>query len=140
MNGTDAPRRRWRLKHLGTRSLRLDVRASLDRNRLRQLVNDFGSALGPLQWFTRMRAELDRGAISYQSYCALLRWSITDGSAYTGTAHIATHQAAQALWIFLFGAPIPTWRQWDNDERKHVNDERALQRWLESVAELDLIE
>jgi len=60
---------------------------------------------------------------------SLLRWTIT------GTTWQAAVPFAFDVWTFLFGTPVPTWKTWNDSERRYEFDAEAWRRWFESLGQ-----
>jgi hypothetical protein len=58
----------------------------------------------------------------------LLRWVITGNATWKRAV-----PAAEAVWGYLFGRPIPTWSTWNSGERRYEFDQSAWQLWFESL-------
>jgi hypothetical protein len=59
---------------------------------------------------------------------SLLRWTIT------GTTWQAAVPYAYEVWAYLFGTPVPTWKEWNDSERKYEFDSEGWRRWFQSLS------
>jgi hypothetical protein len=62
---------------------------------------------------------------------SLLRWTIT------GITWQAAVPYAYEVWGYLFGTPAPTWKEWNDSERKYEFDAEGWRRWFQSLNETD---
>jgi Endonuclease NucS len=126
---TTPPRFQW--KNIAF-DLALGNPQDLDRQRFDQLVSSFETSAR-----SRKNAVLSRELREWASdpanawlgkdtYFSLLRWVTTSGWKYT-----VPH--AEALWIYLFGAPAPTWYKWNQSDRKYQFDSDAWKTWFDSL-------
>jgi hypothetical protein len=60
---------------------------------------------------------------------SLLRWTNNRSNWKANAPH------AFDVWIYLFGAPAPTWKEWNDSERKYEFDVHGWQRWFQSLNE-----
>jgi len=58
---------------------------------------------------------------------SLLRWTIT------GTTWQAAVPYAYEVSAYLFGTPAPTWKEWNDSERKYEFDAERWRRWFQSL-------
>jgi hypothetical protein len=71
-------------------------------------------------------ADPSHAAISQNSLQSLLRWVITSGW-QTAVPH------AEAIWVYLFGKPVPDWYQWNPEHRRYEFDAPAWGVWFASI-------
>jgi hypothetical protein len=62
---------------------------------------------------------------------SLLRWTITS------TTWQAAVPYAYEVWQYLFGAPAPTWKEWNDSERRYEFDADGWRRWFQSLSGTD---
>lgn len=121
---------RWRAEG---HDLLLDNPAELDRKTFMGLVDAFAAAVRSgknrsLVNELRVWADnLPHGRLGSATVESLLRWTIT------GTTWKAAVPYAYDVWAYLFGSPAPTWKQWNDSERKYCFDADAWQRWFQSL-------
>ena len=60
---------------------------------------------------------------------SLLRWT-NNRSNWKANAHDAFD-----VWVYLFGTPAPTWKEWNDSERKYEFDIQGWRRWFQSLNE-----
>jgi hypothetical protein len=65
---------------------------------------------------------------SQESCRRLLRWAITRGPTYKRAI-----PAAEAVWVSLFGRPIPGWAIWNSREERNEFDQEAWNVWYNSL-------
>lgn len=112
--------------------LALVNRDAFDPHKFTALIDAFDQAV-PSRKNSSLVADLRRWAADPGQYwpheaCRrLLRWVIT------GTTWKRAVPAAEAVWGYLFGRPIPTWSTWNSGERRYEFDESAWQVWFESL-------
>jgi len=95
--------------------------ASARRGKNKSLVNDLKV------WADSLRhARLPSATVE-----SLLRWTIT------GTTWQAAVPYAYEVWAYLFGTPAPTWKEWNNSERKYEFDADGWRRWFQSLSGAD---
>src|SRR5438105_4614696 len=44
---------------------------------------------------------------------------------------------AYDVWAYLFGTPTPTWKEWNDSERKYEFDADGWRRWVQSLNATD---
>lgn len=122
---------RWRaIGH----DLALENPESFDAKKFRDLVGAFASAVRSgknrsLVHELNMWAENPRHArLTSGTVESLLRWTIT------GTTWKAAVPFAHDMWAFLFGTPVPTWKMWNDSERRYEFDSEGWRRWFLSLS------
>ncbi len=58
---------------------------------------------------------------------SLLRWALNESN------WKANAQDAFEVWKFLFGSPAPTWKNWDELEKRYELDSNGWQQWYASL-------
>lgn len=87
----------------------------------RSLVNDLKAWADNVQHARLVSATVE----------SLLRWTIT------GTTWQAVVPYAYDVWEYLFGTPAPTWKEWNDSERKYEFDAEGWRRWFQSLSGAD---
>jgi hypothetical protein len=62
---------------------------------------------------------------------SLLRWTITRHNLASSSAY------AYGVWGYLFGTPAPTWKEWNDSQRKYEFDAEGWRRWFQSLGGID---
>ena len=112
--------------------LTLVNRDAFDAHKFADLVDAFDQAV-PSRKNSSLVADLRRWAADpgqhwpHEACRRLLRWVIT------GTTWKRAVPAAEAVWGYLFGRPIPTWSTWNSGEKRYEFDQSAWQVWFESL-------
>lgn len=87
----------------------------------RSLVNDLRA------WADNLRdARLASATVE-----SLLRWTIT------GTTWKTAVPYAYDVWAYLFGTPAPTWKEWNDSERRYEFDAEGWRCWFQSLSGTD---
>lgn len=123
------PKFQWKATAL---DLSLANPQDFDRKRFEELVACFESSVKS----KKNRSVVDElriwasdplhGQIAQKTYFSLLRWVTTSGWKYA-----VPH--AEALWVYLFGSPAPTWYSWNQNERRYKFDQDGWRRWFDSL-------
>jgi len=71
-------------------------------------------------------ADLRHSRWPHSSNCSLLRWVTTSG-------HRSAIPHACAIWIYLFGQPVPSWYRWLRVDKKYQFDPQGWTTWYESL-------
>ena len=112
--------------------LALINRDAFDVHEFAALIDAFEQAV-PSRKNSSLVADLRRWAADpgqswpHEACRRLLRWVIT------GTTWKRAVPAAEAVWGYLFGRPVPTWSTWNSGERRYEFDQSAWQVWFESL-------
>jgi len=131
---TSRPTLRWRAVGY---DLVLDNPDSFDAKRFLSLVDGFAAAVRSgknrslVNDLKHWVEDVHHGHLASETVESLLRWTIT------GTIWKAAVPYAYEVWAYLFGTPAPTWKQWNDSERRYEFDSRGWQRWFESLREPD---
>ena len=112
--------------------LALVNRDAFDAHKFAALIDAFDEAV-PSRKNSSLVADLRRWVADpgqhwpHEACRRLLRWVIT------GTTWKRAVPAAEAVWGYLFGRPIPTWSTWNSGEKRYEFDQSAWQVWFESL-------
>ena len=112
--------------------LSLVNRDAFDAHEFADLIDTFDQAV-PSRKNGSLVADLRRWAADpgqswpHEACRRLLRWVIS------GTTWKRAVPAAEAVWGYLFGRPVPTWSTWNSGERRYEFDQSAWQVWFESL-------
>ena len=112
--------------------LALVNRDAFDAHKFAALIDAFDQAV-PSRKNSSLVADLRRWAADpsqswpYEACRRLLRWVIT------GTTWKHAVPAAEAVWGYLFGRPVPTWSTWNSGEKRYEFDQGAWQVWFLSL-------
>src|SRR6476620_7241469 len=104
----------------------------LDRVRFQQLVQLFESSVRSkknaklVKKLTEWSADPVHNRLSKYTCFRLLRWVTT-----SGWKDAVPH--AEAIWIYLFGSPVPKLYTWDRTERVYKFDPEAWKMWFDSL-------
>jgi len=110
----------------------LENEEAFDSERFRELVEAFeqsvrsrknASLVGKLRTWS---SSLGRLAWPHAANCSLLRW-VTTSSFRAAVPH------AEAIWVFLFGGPAPTWYVWNLSQRAYEFDPDGWSAWFKSL-------
>ena len=119
---------RWKM--VG-RDLVLQNFDALDLSRLTALIDAFEQSV-PSGKNARLVADLRTWSANPSSHwprgscSSLLRWVTTSGWK-------AAVPAAEAIWEYMFGRPVPAWYVWDQSRRKYNFDQHGWKVWHESL-------
>jgi hypothetical protein len=103
-----------------------------NRGRFEALVQAFENSIQSAKNATLVKKlkewAIDPAHIRFSKYICfrLLRWVNT-----TSWQYAVPH--AEAIWIYLFGTPVPTWYHWDNNQKKYQFDPQAWNIWFDSL-------
>jgi hypothetical protein len=104
----------------------------LDKNRFTELIKSFEISVPSAKNSTLVKKLKAWGSgpahnrLSKDTYFQLLRWVTT-----SGWQQAVPH--AQAIWIHLFGSPVPTWYRWDQSAKAYRFDPDAWKVWFDSL-------
>jgi hypothetical protein len=125
---------RWRAAGY---DLILDNPERFDAKKFLDLVDSFAAAVrsgknrslinGLKAWADNLR----RARLASATVESLLRWTITS------TTWQAAVPYAHEVWAYLFGTPAPTWKEWNDSERKYEFDAEGWRRWFQSLSGTD---
>jgi hypothetical protein len=59
---------------------------------------------------------------------SLLRWTTTGATTWK-----ASVPYAYEVWVYLFGTPAPTWKNWNHGESRYEFDAEGWRKWFESL-------
>jgi Endonuclease NucS len=108
---------------------------SLDAKKFLTLVDTFASVVRSgknksLVEELRCWAENPRHAhLTSVTVESLLRWTTTGATTWK-----ASVPYAYEVWAYLFGAPAPTWKNWNHREGRYEFDTEAWRKWFESLS------
>lgn len=120
---------RWR--NIGF-DLKLDNPQDLDRHRFVQLVNSFESSVTSAKNAKLVRklgewaSDPIHNQLSKYVCRRLLRWVTS-----SRWQHAVPH--AEAVWVYLFGSPVPSWYTWNQAEKTYHFDSDAWKVWFDSL-------
>jgi hypothetical protein len=125
---------RWRASEY---ALILDNPDKFDAKRFHDLVDSFAAVVPSgknkslvndlKEWADNVRhSRLAPGTVE-----SLLRWTITS------TTWQAAVPYAHEIWAYLFGTPVPVWKQWNDSDRKYEFDAQGWRRWFQGLNETD---
>jgi hypothetical protein len=104
----------------------------LDRNHFRELVKSFEISVPSAKNSTLVKKLVEWNAdpvnnrLSKFTCFRLLRWVTT-----SGWQQAVPH--AEAIWIYLFGSPVPTWYRWDQSAKTYQFDPDEWKVWFDSL-------
>jgi len=115
----------------------LDNPDKFDAKRFLELVDSFAAAVRSSKnkslvndlkdWADNVR----HSRLASRTVESLLRWTITS------TTWQAAVPYAYEIWAYLIGTPVPTWKQWNDSERKYKFDAEGWRRWFQGLNETD---
>jgi hypothetical protein len=104
----------------------------LDRNRFTELIKSFAISVPSSKNSTLVKKLIEWGSdpannrLSKYTCFRLLRWVST-----SGWQQAVPH--AEAIWVYLFGSPVPTWYRWDQSSKAYRFDPEAWRVWFDSL-------
>jgi TPR repeat protein len=104
----------------------------LERERFAELVCSFESSVESAKNATLVRKLTEwasdpiHGRLSKYTCFRLLRWATS-----SRWQHAVPH--AEAIWVYLFGAPAPAWYVWNSRRKSYEFDPHAWKVWFDSM-------
>lgn len=68
------------------------------------------------------------GRLSSATIESLLRWTTTGATTWK-----ASVPYAHEVWVYLFGTPAPTWKNWNHGEGRYEFDADGWRKWFDSL-------
>ncbi|HEY2496816.1 MAG TPA: endonuclease NucS domain-containing protein [Candidatus Angelobacter sp.] len=110
----------------------LDNPQDFDRNRFTELIKSFEISVPSAKNSRLVEKLIEWGSNPvnnrFTKYICfrLLRWVTT-----SGWQQAVPH--AEAIWIYLFGSPVPTWYRWNRSTKTYLFDTNAWKVWFDSL-------